>query len=258
MGIVPAITAIAASTSDTAVQTIESTTPILPLLTAAIAPGIALLVYFYLKDRYDYEPIHMVVRVFLLGFLIVFPIMIVQHGLVLWWGDNPLVSSFAISAGVEEAVKWFVLYHMIYNHVEFDEHYDGILYAVAVSLGFATIENVLYAWINHSSFSHLLLRALLPVSGHAMFGVMMGYYMGKAKFTKDNGGRTRRYLAYSLLFPIFWHGIYDLILLTVTRYWIWFVVPLMIFLWYYGMGKVRRANARSPLHLVKREEEINM
>lgn len=63
----------------------ESTTPILPLLTAAIAPGIALLVYFYLKDRYDYEPIHMVVRVFLLGFLIVFPIMIVQNGLVKWW-----------------------------------------------------------------------------------------------------------------------------------------------------------------------------
>ena len=256
MTCISAITTFVASITETAVQTSESTTPILPLLTAAIAPGIALLAYFYLKDRYDYEPIHMVIRIFLLGFLIVFPILIIQYGLVQWWGNSPYVFSFIISAGVEEFVKWFVLYHMIYNHVEFDEHYDGILYAVAVSLGFATIENVLYAWANYTSFSHLLIRALLPVSGHALFGVIMGYYLGKAKFSK--GGRSRRYLLYSIGIPLFWHGVYDLILLMVTRYWIWFVVPLMIFLWYYGMGKVRHANARSPFHSVNREEEINM
>lgn len=255
MTLLTAIGMLVADTSQMAAQTGEASTPILPLLTAAIAPGIALLAYFYLKDRYDYEPIHMVIRVFLLGFLIVFPIMIIQHGFVLWWGNNPYVYSFLISSGVEEFVKWFVLYHMIYNHVEFDEHYDGILYAVAVSLGFATIENVMYAWLNQTSFSQMLVRALLPVSGHALFGVIMGYYMGKAKFL---GGRSRKYLMYSIGLPLFWHGAYDLILMMSTRYWLWFIVPLMLFLWYYGMGKVRRANARSPLRLMNPEDEVNM
>src|SRR5690242_11379937 len=104
---------------------------LLSILTAAVAPGISLLTYFYMKDRYEAEPFHMVVRVFLLGVLIVLPIMVIQRGLLLWWGDGqPVVFAFAVSAGVEELVKWFVLYHIIYNHTEFDEPYDGIVYAV--------------------------------------------------------------------------------------------------------------------------------
>lgn len=231
----------------------SASTPLVALLTAAVAPGIALLIYFYLKDRYAAEPISMVLRVFLVGFLIVFPIMIIQHGLVMWWGDNQLVFSFVISSGVEEAIKWFVLYSMIYNHVEFDEHYDGILYAVAVSLGFATIENVMYALANNSSFSFLLTRALLPVSGHALFGILMGYYMGKAKFISEKS--PKRYLLYSLLIPIFWHGVYDIIMSSFARNWVWLAVPLMVFLWYFGMAKVRRANLRSPFRILKHEEE---
>jgi len=232
-----------------------ATTPLVALLTAAVAPGIALLIYFYLKDRYAAEPISMVLRVFLLGFLIVFPIMVIQHGLMMWLGDHQLMFSFVISSGVEEAVKWFVLYHMIYNHVEFDEPYDGILYAVAVSLGFATIENVMYALVNNSTFSFLLIRALLPVSGHALFGILMGYYMGKAKFMSSS--QSRKFLIYSMFIPIFWHGVYDMIMASFTRNWIWLAVPLMVFLWYFGMAKVKRANLRSPLRMLHHEDEIN-
>lgn len=239
-----------------AVQAVTVSTPIVAILTAAVAPGIALLIYFYLKDKYAQEPIHMVLRVFLVGFLIVFPIMIIQHGLTLWWGNNPFIYSFVISSGVEEAVKWFVLYHMIYNHVEFDEHYDGILYAVAVSLGFATIENVMYALTNHSSFAFLLTRALLPVSGHALFGILMGYYMGKAKFMGDPR-KTKRFLYLSLLIPIFWHGVYDIIMSSFTKTWIWFALPLMIFLWYFGMSKVKRANLGSPFRMLQQDKELD-
>ncbi|WP_088548360.1 glutamic-type intramembrane protease PrsW [Paenibacillus aquistagni] len=237
---------------DAALESITISTPIAAILTAAIAPGIALLVYFYLKDIYASEPIVMVLRIFLVGFLIVLPIMAIQHGFVSLWGSHPLSYSFLISAGVEETVKWFVLYYLIYNHIEFDEHYDGILYAVAVSLGFATVENVMYALSNPASFGFLLVRALLPVSGHALFGVLMGYYMGKAKFSK--GHLEKRYLCFSLLIPILWHGIYDLIMLTMTN-WLWFIVPLMLFLWYFGMGKVKRANLRSPFRLMKAEDD---
>ncbi|WP_339324300.1 glutamic-type intramembrane protease PrsW [Paenibacillus sp. FSL W8-0194] len=226
------------------------------VIASALAPGLALLTYFYLKDRYEQEPLMMVVKVFVLGFLIVVPVMIIQRGMTGGFGGNPYVESFVISSFVEEFLKWFVLYHMIYNHTEFDEPYDGIVYAVAISLGFATVENVMYAWYSHASIGAMFLRALLPVSGHAMFGVMMGYYLGRARFSE--GAKAKRFLVYSMVIPWFWHGVYDLILATMTQYWIWFIVPLMAFLWYGGMGKVTRANNRSPFRFLKREEEVNM
>lgn len=77
------------------------------VLAAATAPGLALLMYFYLKDRYDSEPLHMVIKVFLLGFLVVLPVMIFQRGLLLWLGDHTLIQAFGISAGVEEFLNGF-------------------------------------------------------------------------------------------------------------------------------------------------------
>ncbi|WP_055107747.1 glutamic-type intramembrane protease PrsW [Paenibacillus ihumii] len=224
------------------------------IATAAVAPGIALLTYFYLKDKYEAEPLHMVIKVFLLGFIIILPVMIIQSGLMLWLGEGSLVNAFIISAGVEETLKWFVLFHMIYNHTEFDEPYDGILYATAISLGFATVENVIYSFAQQASVGTLMLRALLPVSGHAMFGVMMGYYMGRAKFS--TGRDSRRFLAYSLLLPLFYHGVYDWILDNITHYWIWYIIPLMAFLWYGGIGKMYRANKRSPFRRLL-EDRVN-
>ncbi|UNK20495.1 glutamic-type intramembrane protease PrsW [Paenibacillus sp. N3/727] len=224
------------------------------IIASALAPGLALLTYFYLKDRYDQEPLHIVVKIFLLGFLIVFPVMILQRGMILWFGDNPVVNSLIISAGVEEFLKWFVLYHLIFNHIEFDEPYDGILYATAISLGFATVENVMYAWYSQAAFGPMMIRALLPVSGHAMFGVIMGYYIGHAKFT--DGKSSRGFLLLSLLLPWMWHGLYDLILSMMTHYWLWFIIPLMVLLWYGGMGKISRANNRSPFRMIKRDEEV--
>lgn len=226
------------------------------VLVAAIAPGVSLLTYLYLRDKYDAEPIHMIVRMFLLGVLVVVPIMVIQRGLEIWLGDDLLVMTFIQSAGVEEFLKWFVLYHVIYNHTEFDEPYDGILYAASISLGFATMENVLYALYATSSFGTLLLRALLPVSGHALFGVMMGYYLGKAKFSPKI--KSRWFLFVSLLLPLLLHGVYDWILLALEQVWIWFIIPFMVLLWMWGLHKMNSATARSPFRFIKREDEVKL
>lgn len=228
---------------------------VLSILTAAISPGIALLSYFYLKDRYESEPIGLVIRVFLFGGLLVFPIMMLQRTLAVGFGDNPFVFSFLLSSGIEEFFKWFVIYYVIYKHVEFDEPYDGIVYAVAVSLGFATVENVLYSLLNFSTFGNLIMRALLPVSGHALFGVMMGYHLGRAKFHPSN---EKKHLLFSLSLPILYHGLFDYILLNAKSNWLWLMFPLMLFLWIRGLWKVRHANARSPFRAVRREDEIKI
>lgn len=228
------------------------------ILIAAIAPGVSLLTYLYLRDKYDAEPIHMVVRMFLLGVLVVVPIMVIQRGLQIYLGEDMLLATtFIQSAGVEEFVKWFVLFHVIYNHTEFDEPYDGILYAAAISLGFATMENVLYAMYSTSSFGQLLLRALLPVSGHALFGVMMGYYLGKAKFSTKLKSR-RWLLSTSLLLPLLLHGVYDWILLALEQVWIWFIIPFMVLLWMWGLHKMNSATSRSPFRFVRREDEVKL
>lgn len=197
----------------------------------------------------------MVLRLFVLGILIVVPIMVLQRGLQLWLGEDPFVSAFIHSAGIEELVKWFVLYHVIYNHMEFDEPYDGIVYAASISLGFATLENVLYAIYSPSSFGTLVLRALLPVSGHALFGVMMGYYMGKAKFSS---GSRKKYLIISLLLPFALHGLYDWIILATKHDWMWFIVPFMAALWMWGLRKMSSANAKSPFRFMSREDEVKL
>lgn len=227
---------------------------LLSVLAAAIAPGVALLAYFYWKDRYDAEPLSIVLKLFLTGVLIVLPAMVVQRGLTLWLGDSPILFSFVISAGVEELLKFFVLYHIIFNHTEFDEPYDGIVYATAVSLGFATLENVLYAFLQPATFGTLMARALLPVSGHALFGVFMGYSMGKAKFSA--GKQVKYHLWMAVLIPLVWHGGYDFMMRTVPSDWIWVAVPFMFLLWFRGIRRVNRANAVSPFRWLKREEEI--
>jgi len=228
---------------------------VISVLAAAIAPGVALMAYFYLKDRYDTEPIHLVLKMFLFGVLLVFPVMVLQRAFVHGLGDDPFVFSFIVSSGVEEFLKWFLVYFVIYKHTSFDEPYDGIVYSVAVALGFATLENVFYALMNSSSISSLLYRALLPVSGHAMFGVFMGYHLGRAKFIPE---KAAKHLLFSLTLPIFWHGVFDYVLLTAKAYWIWFMIPLMAFLWIRSIRKVNRANAGSPLRVVRRDEQVKI
>ncbi|MCM2531813.1 glutamic-type intramembrane protease PrsW [Neobacillus pocheonensis] len=218
----------------------------LGILTAGIAPGLALLSYFYLRDEYDSEPISFVLRTFLYGALLVFPIMFIQH--VLMTEDlikSELIDAFLSSSLLEEFFKWFILFYVVYQHVEFDEPFDGIVYGAAVSLGFATIENIVYLVAN--GIEHAMTRALLPVSSHALFGVIMGFYIGKAKFTEGN---KAKWIILSLLLPFLLHGFYDFILLSL-EHWIFIIFLFMIFLWWFGLRKVKMAKVLSAKYMKK-------
>jgi RsiW-degrading membrane proteinase PrsW (M82 family) len=227
----------------------------LSILIAAIAPGISLLSYFYLKDKYEAEPIPMVARLFIFGALLVFPTMIIQRAFVLGFGENPFIFAFVYSAGMEECIKFIIVYYVIYKHVLFDEPYDGIVYAVALSLGFATVENIIYALVDFASFSHLLFRAFLPVSAHALFGVFMGYQLGKAKF---HPAKEKKHLRIALLLPLVFHGIFDYILLAFKTTWLWLMLPLMVFLWFFSLRMLNKANDRSPFRVVQRDEKFKI
>jgi len=216
----------------------------LGIFSAGIAPGLALLSYFYLKDEVESEPIPVVFRTFLYGALLVFPIMFLQHVMeteqlfVSGWID-----AFFSSGLLEEFFKWFILFYAVYQHVAFDEPFDGIVYGAAVSLGFASAENIFYLVGN--GLEHAIGRALLPVPSHALFGVIMGYYLGKSKFSTSG---KNKWIGLSLLIPVILHGSYDYILIT-QEHWLYFIMPFMIFLWWFGLRKVKLARALSAAHL---------
>jgi RsiW-degrading membrane proteinase PrsW (M82 family) len=210
----------------------------LGIITAGIAPGVALLSYFYLKDQYEAEPISMVIRTFVFGSLLVFPIMFIQYVLTqeaIFISD--IVKAFVMSSLLEEFFKWFILFFIAYKHVEFDELYDGIIYGAAVSLGFASVENILYLFAHGVDLA--MGRALLPVSSHALLGVIMGYYLGKAKFSTIRKYKVR-YLILSLIVPFLLHGLYDYIIYSIEK-WVVFIIPFMIFLWWLGLRKAKLA-----------------
>ncbi|MFE3834019.1 glutamic-type intramembrane protease PrsW [Bacillus subtilis] len=209
------------------------------IISAGIAPGIALLSYFYLKDQYDNEPVHMVLRSFFLGVVVVFPIMFIQYVLEKEnVGGGSFFVSFLSSGFLEESLKWFILMISVYPHAHFDEHYDGIVYGTSVSLGFATLENILYL-IGHG-VEHAFVRALLPVSCHALIGVIMGFYLGKARFSADKA--RVKWLILSLVVPSLLHGSYDFILTALSN-WIYYMLPFMVFLWWFGLRKAKKARS---------------
>ena len=222
------------------------------LISAAIAPGLALLSYFYLRNQMATEPRKTILQTFLYGVALSFPILFLQYVLT---EEGVFTSVFVqnvlFSSIVEEFFKWFILLIAIYNHVEFDDPYDGIIYGASISLGFATAENVLY--LLSFGLDTAFIRALLPVSSHAIFGVVMGYYFGKSKFSTEI--KKREYIGLSLLAPLFLHVIYNTIL-TIQGYWIYFMVPFMLFLWWFGLRKVKHAHYHLVQHLHMKENNF--
>lgn len=125
------------------------------------------------------------------------------------------VVAFLFTAVVEEALKYWVVKRKAYDHPAFNEYFDGIIYAVTASLGFAALENVLY--VLEGGIYVGMIRALMAVPAHALFGVMMGYYMGLARFEK-NPAKEKKLLARGLFLAILFHGIYDFLLMSGTLY----------------------------------------
>jgi protease PrsW len=185
------------------------------LFILSIAPGIAIAWYIYNKDNYDKEPKKHLIISFLLGMASTIPAIILQLLSKKNWGEPAAQSSiqfyaffaFVIVALSEELSKFMMVRWYAYPKPTFDEPIDGIVYSVMVSMGFATLENIGY--VQQNGLSTALLRMFLSVPAHGAFGVIMGYYLGLAKFS--NGSKVGLLLK-GLLIAVFFHGIFDFFL----------------------------------------------
>ncbi|MGG6296534.1 PrsW family intramembrane metalloprotease [Leptolyngbya sp. AN02str] len=229
---------------------------ILTLLVLAIAPGLFWLWYFYRRDKLEPEPRHLVIKIFVWGVLIAIPVVIVQ----LFFDWLPALMLFVVVAPVtEEYAKYWVVRHGVYNHAEFDEPMDGIVYAAAAALGFASIENVGYlldayfgepAVIDGAATSTteavltlFVLRSLLSVPGHALWASLSGYALGVSKFLPkaQSAGLIRK----GLLLAMLSHGIFNGLLVISP----WLALGLLIAVplsWRMTSRRIRAAIASSP------------
>ena len=181
----------------------------------AILPVVFLL-YYINKQDLEKEPRGILTRVFIFGAISTIPICLVELILGKFFPTDNLptfggtfISVFVTVALIEEFGKWVVTYLNVYRRKEFNHAYDGIVYCVFASLGFAAVENILYVF--NSDLSTAIMRAVLAVPGHCVDAVIMGYFFSKSKqalFGKDNR-KSLFYLLLSVLIPSIVHGIYD-------------------------------------------------
>jgi RsiW-degrading membrane proteinase PrsW (M82 family) len=182
----------------------------------ALLPSLLLFGYFHRRDVHR-EPHSVLVKTYFLGVLILVPVLIVALPLQLLISlpANPLVQglfiAFCCAAIPEEFFKFLVVRGYSARHTAFDEPMDGVVYGATASLGFATLENVLY--VMGGGWTVALARAFTAVPMHAFLGAILGYYVGRARFNPQaKASAWRGFLIATVL-----HGLYDFGLLTIMQ-----------------------------------------
>jgi len=186
------------------------------MLTVALLPAILLWLYIWKKDPQP-EPTSWLVKAVVWGMAICVPVAVIETLIEnAVFGEEPTtligttIQAFIVAALPEEGFKLLVLWLVLRKNPFFDEHFDGIVYAVCVGLGFAAIENIAYVVSEEENWLGVAIsRALLAVPGHYAFGVLMGYYYSVYHFVD----RSPRTAACVLLVPVLAHGVYDAIAL---------------------------------------------
>ena len=246
------------------------------LLILSLLPAAALCAYVYRKDRVDKEPPALLAKLFFLGVVICFPAIHIES--LLDFVIEGFFSLFGVSYGedvyldtptfyayqfvgnlfgvalVEEGLKWLVLFFVTRNNKNFNSFFDGIIYSVFVSLGFAAYENVQYVF--SFGFSTAVMRALTAVPGHMFFAVIMGlqYSRWHALTNARNVEKAIRAgnpsfrpvidpkpkLALSIVLPVLFHGAYDFCCSFENAFWVVMFYLLLAALYAYCFSSVRK------------------
>jgi len=230
---------------------------------SAVLPVVLLLFFIYRKDKLNPEPLGRLLLTFFVGCLSVIPAGLLEGVLMPLAPPaetapvlNGLFTGYAVAGFSEELCKLLLLLWVIWNSRHFDEYFDGIVYAVFMSLGFACVENIGYVMGGTDVMTTALMRGLLAVPAHFLFAVTMGYYVSLAKF--DPSGR-RGYLWKALLYPLLLHGTYDALLMVssnlagsnsmlsngVTIVLFCAFVVFDIKMWRWGLKRIKRMQERT-------------
>lgn len=202
----------------------------------ALGPGLFWLWFFYRKDHLHPEPRALVAHAFLFGMLAVIPAAIIEavaDAIIPFTHARNILTLFIgtifVVGPTEELLKYAVVRWRIYSRPEFDEPVDGVVYAAAAALGFATLENVFYAL--SFGVGVMLVRGPVSTLAHVLFAAPWGYALGLAKQVPPAEGAAR--IRTGLIVAMLGHGAFDFFLYTgqTGSYWA-LLVPLAFVLIY--------------------------
>ncbi len=208
------------------------------LLFISIAPVLIIAFYIYNRDKYEKEPLSVLIKALFAGVIIVLPVVLTEKLLKSLFQDpgelqQIAYNAFIVAGFTEEGMKFLTFYFFFWNNKNFNEKFDGIIYAVYISLGFAAIENILYVFTG--GYTVGILRTFTAVPAHALFGITMGFYFGLARF---NIKRRTVYLILAFLLPFIFHGVYNFLLMSNTPVLMTAFIPVFILFWISGFRKM--------------------
>lgn len=215
------------------------------ILVISLAPVAVIAAYIYFRDKYEKEPVYLLLLSLFCGALITIPVVIIESylsELSVNFRDfaKPVFHAFVIAGFTEEIFKYFVLFILIWKNRAFNEKFDGIVYAVFISLGFAGVENVLY--VAEGGNVTGLIRAFTAVPAHAIFGITMGFFFGYAKFYPK---QTLAWKFKAIAYPVVLHGIYDFILMSGIGWLTFFFIAFVIYLYISALRKIKSLSNES-------------
>ena len=223
--------------------------PLILNMIIAIIPSLILCIYVYKKDVIEKEPMPMLLTLFVLGVVVTIPASFMEQTLMTSLDIKPngitecLIVSFLIVGLIEEGYKFIITYFGTWHNKNFDHVYDGIVYATFTSLGFATLENILY--VLRTGTETALLRAIISVPAHAFYAIACGYYLGLSKFNYSIGnkrvGRLYKFLAF--IVPILMHGIFDFLLLTNNSDLLWMFFAFVAILYIVSFFNIKKLSS---------------
>jgi RsiW-degrading membrane proteinase PrsW (M82 family) len=215
------------------------------LLFISIAPVVIVAMYVYIRDKYEKEPIITLIKALMTGMLIVLPIVFIEKILMDFGPDvggiqAAVYNGFVVASLTEEGFKYLAFLLFFWGSRNFNEKFDGIVYAVFISLGFAAIENLLYVY--QGGYHVGIVRAITAVPAHALFGTVMGYHFSYARFYPE---RRVKHLLLAFLIPVLWHGVYDFLILGKREILILIFIPVVIWFWINGLKKMKELSMAS-------------
>jgi len=217
------------------------------LLFLAVIPPLAFLGYVLHADRREPEPLQLVLQMMGLGIVSTIPAGIIESLLGVLplfsggglWGAA--VRSFIQIAPVEEGAKMAMVFALVWKNRNFNEENDGIVYAAASAIGFALFENLFYVFSNGAATGFG--RAFTSIPLHAFCGVVMGCYIGRARFAA-NAKAAGRLIRTGFIFAVSIHGLFDTFALSGTPAF-FLIFPLVIALFAVGLSLLAKGRRLS-------------
>lgn len=217
---------------------------------AAVLPAIILMRYIYRHDRIEKEPGILLVQLLLAGVLSAFAAIILENigsRLLIVFVDTESVLfyvlfAFLVVAVSEEGAKLFFLKRKSWQEPNFNYMFDGIVYSVFTSLGFAAFENIKYVF--SYGLSTAVLRALTAVPAHMAFAVFMGIFYGRAKLCANRGDTAgaKWNLIMGFLSAVVLHGFYDACCMIGTSLTMAIFLGFVVLMYFVVMRIVKKAS----------------